>query len=350
MQLETERLWLKGWSDEDLDAFRPLATDPEVLKYINGGVPWTEAELVEYIGRQRGHLEKHGYCMWRLVEKATGRMVGFGGIQPLKDAPGTEIGWWLARDCWDKGLATEAARASLSDAFTRCGLTRLIAVAMPDNTASRHIMDKLGMTYETTGVRKGFDIVVYGISREAWLASLGVQMETQRLLLCAWREGDDAALRPFTSDPEVMRYTNQGIPWTDDQRRNWVGRQKGQFEKFGYCYWKLIDKESRRLAGFCGIQSLEWAGETQAGWWLARDFWGRGLATEAATAALSDGFTRAGLTRVVALAIPENRASRNVMAKLGFEYERDVIEDGIGLAFYGISSEKWRASGMGFAP
>ena len=72
-----------------------------------------------------------------------------------------EIGWWLAVNYWGRGLATEAARAVMSAAFRRYGLRRVVAVAMPENWASRSVMRNIGMDYEREATRRGFEVVVY---------------------------------------------------------------------------------------------------------------------------------------------------------------------------------------------
>ena len=121
--LDTERLLLRPWRLEDRDAFRPIATDPEVMRYINAGNPWPEERIEEFVGRQMHTLESHGVCLWRLLPRhQPDRLIGFCGLQPWRDRPGLEIGydgvieigWWLARDCWRQGFASEAARAALA--------------------------------------------------------------------------------------------------------------------------------------------------------------------------------------------------------------------------------------------
>jgi ribosomal-protein-alanine N-acetyltransferase len=88
------------------------------------------------------------------------------------------------------------------------------------------------------------------------------------------------------------------------------------------------------MIGFCGLQPLDGTAETEIGWWLAHAWWGKGLVTEAARAALRDGFERAGLARIVAVALPANRASVQVMEKLGMKYEREMIHRGFDVVLY----------------
>ena len=155
--LETERLLLRPWRAPDRGAFRPIATDPEVMRYINGGKPWPDEQIDEFIQRQIGGLERNGFCLWRLLWKQQGdRLIGFCGLQPWRDRPGLEIGyhgvieigWWLAPDCWRQGFATEAAHAVLQFGFGQAGLEKIIAVTHRDNKASQRVAGRIGLTFE----------------------------------------------------------------------------------------------------------------------------------------------------------------------------------------------------------
>jgi [ribosomal protein S5]-alanine N-acetyltransferase len=159
--LETARMRLLPWQPDDWLLLRPIGTDPQVMRYISDGKPWPEERIREFVGRQIGHFDLLGYCLWKLLRKDTSAMIGFCGLQPLDGAAETEIGWWLARDSWGQGLATEAARTVLQDGFERAGLARIVAVALVANRASIHVMEKLEMKYEREMIHRGFDVVLY---------------------------------------------------------------------------------------------------------------------------------------------------------------------------------------------
>lgn len=145
--IETDRLRLGTWQPEDLAAFRPIATHPEVMRYIADGKPWPDERIAQFINRQMTHAERLGYCLWKLIDKTNGRLVGQCGIQPLYNTGHTEVGWWLARDCWGRGLASEAASAALRYGFDVIGLPRVVAIAQPENVASIRVMQKLRMEF-----------------------------------------------------------------------------------------------------------------------------------------------------------------------------------------------------------
>lgn len=161
--LETSRARLSPWEREDWLAFRPIGTDPEVMRYISDGQAWTDEQIREFVARQMNCYAARQYCLWKLILKETGAPAGFCGIQPLVSTPDIEIGWWLARACWGQGLATEALR----DAFGRVGLDRVVAVAQPANRASIRVMEKLGMSFERNTIHKGVPVVLYSVTRGA---------------------------------------------------------------------------------------------------------------------------------------------------------------------------------------
>lgn len=164
MVLETRRLWLAPWQPDDWRTFRAIASDPKVMRYIGEGKPWPDERTRQFVARQVALFSARQFCLWKLVAKDEGALIGFCGIQPLEDTSDIEIGWWLARDRWGQGLATEAARAALRDAFERVGLTRVVAVAQPSNRASIRVMEKLGMKYERDAAPRGIPAVLYAIS------------------------------------------------------------------------------------------------------------------------------------------------------------------------------------------
>ena len=165
MRIETARLLLCPWELADFAAFQPIATDPEVMRYITGGRPWSDEEVRSFLYRQIQLYDQRGFCRWKLTERASGLCAGFCGAGFWRDQPRPEIGWWLRRDLWGQGLATEAARAALADLFRRVGLERIMSVARPENAASIRVMRKLGLRFQGEFEAEGFRLVEYGMER-----------------------------------------------------------------------------------------------------------------------------------------------------------------------------------------
>lgn len=166
MTFETERLVLSTWEASDWLAFRPIATDVEVMRYVTGGVPWADERIQAFVKRQVELFSERGFCRWKLLLKPTQEMIGFCGVGFWGDALEAEIGWWLARAYWGRGFATEAAKVVLRDVLERVRLPRIISVARPANTASTRIMKKLGLTLECEFEKDGVSLVRYAIDRQ----------------------------------------------------------------------------------------------------------------------------------------------------------------------------------------
>jgi RimJ/RimL family protein N-acetyltransferase len=159
-------------------------------------------------------------------------------------------------------------------------------------------------------------------------------LRTERLILDAWEPEHWLPFRPIAQDAEVMRYITGGLPWNDEQIRAFVDKQIKLFAERGFCRWRVLDAVSGEFIGFCGVGY--WVHSLEIGWWLARKWWGRGLATEAAGCALRDVFERIGLDHVVSVARVDNRASRRIMEKLGMRVQRQFESEGIHLVQYEI--------------
>jgi RimJ/RimL family protein N-acetyltransferase len=172
--LETERLLLLPWRTQDAEAFRPIATDPQVMRYITGGKAWSDGQIQEFIERQIAGLERNNFCLWRLLRKAQPeRLIGFCGLQPWRDRPGLEIGyhgvieigWWLTPECWRQGFATEAARTALRYGFEQAGLEKIIAVTHRDNQASQRVAGRIGLTFEAAIPLETMELWVFAAAR-----------------------------------------------------------------------------------------------------------------------------------------------------------------------------------------
>jgi RimJ/RimL family protein N-acetyltransferase len=147
--IETQRLVLRRWRDEDLDGFAAMNADPEVMRFIGDGHVQDRAEAADLLDRIRRSWGEHGFGRWAIERRSDGALAGFCGVGFLKVFPDLadepEIGWRLPRALWGAGYATEAAIASRDDFFRTTGYDHLISLSNPDNVASERIMEKLGM-------------------------------------------------------------------------------------------------------------------------------------------------------------------------------------------------------------
>lgn len=159
-------------------------------------------------------------------------------------------------------------------------------------------------------------------------------LTTERLQLRPWRAADAKRLRAITNKEAVVRHVGGGRFWTHERVQEFIERQTRHHEQLGYCLWAVSERDDERAIGYVGIQPLGETGETEIGWLLDEPYHGRGLATEAATCAMRHGFENVGLDRIVAIAVPDNAASINVMQKLGMSYETDIEWKGFTVSLY----------------
>jgi len=153
IELETPRLKLRAWHDEDLDPLAQLCADPEVMRYYPA--PLSRDESAALLVRCRLHFIRHGFGLWALERKDSEDLIGFCGVAwstlPLPFAPAVELGWRLACAHWGQGLAHEAAQAVLACAFERLDLPEVVACIAQLNEPSRQLLEALGMQADAQG-------------------------------------------------------------------------------------------------------------------------------------------------------------------------------------------------------
>jgi RimJ/RimL family protein N-acetyltransferase len=166
-------------------------------------------------------------------------------------------------------------------------------------------------------------------------------LQTPRLVLREFTLDDVEAHGGIFSDPLVTRYLPRG-PYANDKApdiaRRTIEYFIGHWREHGYGVWAVVDRDSGRLIGQCGLNNLKEAPEVEVLYLLDRPFWGRGLATEGARAALDVGFDQLGLQRIVGLTVPENLASQRVLQKAGLHYEKDATFFGMQVRYFALEA------------
>src|SRR5437762_123061 len=146
--IETSRLHLRPWRDQDLPAFAALNADARVMEFLPS--PLTRPESDARAASIREHFDRHGFGLWAVEIPGVVSFAGFVGLSvPTFQAhftPCVEVGWRLAYEHWGQGYATEAATAAVDFGFTNCGLTEIVSYTVPANHRSRRVMERLGMT------------------------------------------------------------------------------------------------------------------------------------------------------------------------------------------------------------
>ena len=166
---------------------------------------------------------------------------------------------------------------------------------------------------------------------------------TRQLRLRPPVDVDLDALVRMNSDPVVMK-TLGGVrseATTGAMFQLWLEH----WRQYGFGYWVAQERESGRFAGRGGLRRVEVDGcdEVEIGYAFEKELWGRGLATELARESVLVGFEELGLDELVCFTLPHNRASRRVMEKTGFEYERDFEHAGLPHVLYRLARSRWRS-------
>ena len=171
VEVETERLLLRRWRDEDLEPYARMCADPEVMRFIGDGSTLTREGSDRQISRFLRHWDERGFGLWALEEKESGTFIGFAGLAHQEDwtkgEHKTEVGWRLDRAFWGRGLATEAARASVAYGLETLGLERIISIIQPENRASRRVAEKAGLGPRGEARWRGTPVVWYAVDRAA---------------------------------------------------------------------------------------------------------------------------------------------------------------------------------------
>lgn len=180
--METPRLILRNWCEEDRDFFYRINSDPVVMEFFPG--PRSRAASDALMDRVATNISDDKIGFYALQEKSSGNLVGMTGLartdlEPFIRKDTVEIGWRLVPEYWGKGYVGEAARASLNYAFNERGQDEVVAFAVHNNHRSTAVMERLGMLYQP---KRDFDHprvpdsyplikhhVLYAISKEQWL-------------------------------------------------------------------------------------------------------------------------------------------------------------------------------------
>ncbi len=153
--------------------------------------------------------------------------------------------------------------------------------------------------------------------------------ESERLIIRHFYINDLEAMDSVLGDTEVMRFSNGVL--TQDGIRNWLNDCFISYKIYGYGPWALVEKNIQRTIGYCGIfhfPDIDGKPENEIGFRLAKQYWGMGYATEAALSVRNYSFKNLGITRLIAIVDPNNKASIRVSKKMGMHYEKDIMLNG----------------------
>jgi RimJ/RimL family protein N-acetyltransferase/predicted acetyltransferase len=164
--LETKRLILKQPTLSDYDELLQLRTDDQVMQYIGNGNIQTENQVKEFIENAKPYSDEYGLGFYSVFEKETNNFVGQAGLFHLGfnvNQPDIELAYRLHKKYWNKGYATELAKALIDYGFNKFSFPKIVAIVHPENDRSRRVMEKVGMFYHGMIDFKGSTMPCYEI-------------------------------------------------------------------------------------------------------------------------------------------------------------------------------------------
>ena len=166
IRLETERLLLRMFTKDDLDAYAGICADAEAMRFVGEGKPLSRTDAWRHIAIFLGTWQLRGYGTLAVQDKASGQMIGRVGYIHPEGWPGIELAWTFARPFWGRGLATEAARACLQHGFSEFGFKHVISLIHPENRRSISVAERLGESPEGSTEIFGKTALIYGIRND----------------------------------------------------------------------------------------------------------------------------------------------------------------------------------------
>jgi RimJ/RimL family protein N-acetyltransferase len=166
--LETDRLRLRAFREDDTDDLHALLDDPDVMRYIGDRKVPTRQDVWRGIAGYLGHWALRGYGLWAVEERESGELVGRIGILNPLEWPGPEIAYTLGKPWWGRGFATEGAAAARDWAFAHLDVDELISLIDPANTASIAVATRIGERLKGEHDLWGNRVLVYAIRRDEW--------------------------------------------------------------------------------------------------------------------------------------------------------------------------------------
>ncbi|NEP57601.1 MAG: GNAT family N-acetyltransferase [Symploca sp. SIO2G7] len=165
-----------------------------------------------------------------------------------------------------------------------------------------------------------------------------MEIETRRLIVRDFQLEDWEQLAPILADPRVMQFSTTGVLSVSETQAK-IQSFIASYQNYGFGKWAIFCKESNQLIGYCGIaiEQIDNKEEKEIGYRLDSKFWGQGLATEAAAAVIQYGFRQFQFPYILGVVECENKASVRVLEKLGMQYERETVFDGIKMDVYKVS-------------
>lgn len=160
-------------------------------------------------------------------------------------------------------------------------------------------------------------------------------LETNRLLLRELNPNDAENFYRLNLNPNVIKYTGNSAFKNTQEARDFLENYQ-DYKLNGYGRWAVINKETNKFVGWCGLKFEEMENKTDIGFRFFEEEWNKGYATESAMACLNYGFEKLNLKQIIGRAMKENTGSIKVLEKIGLKYEKDIDFNGKEAVIYKI--------------
>ena len=334
--IETERIILREFKlGDEYEMFSNWAHDPEVIKYLT----WPIHESIEVtrsiIQSWVNQYQDPTTIRFGITLKDSGELVG--GIDVVKYIDGVpEVGYCMAKKCWNKGIMTEVFSA-FKDYLFSLGLKKIFIRAEDENIGSNKVIQKNGFKFVgTKNIEKNGRPCVINCYE---LSSI---LETNRLVLRPMADSDYKALQAVISDPENMKYYAQ--PYDEAGVQKWIDWCKASQAKRGFSLWSVILKETGQMIGDCGVsmQMIDDELRPEIGYHLNKKYHRQGIGKEMTQAVRDYFFTHFENDCVYSYMDVNNEPSYRTAAANGMTYLHDyVTADGERCKVYRITRSEW---------
>jgi len=161
----SERLFFREFTLDDVQLLYDLNSNPNVIKYVHKPMPTLENTSAALRNVILPQYELYGHGRWAIHLQSTNEFIGWCGLKYIKELDERDLGYRFKEEHWNKGYATEAAKATIDFGFNILRLKKIIAKALPENTGSLKVIEKCGMKYTGTRTEDGLLLKVYELNR-----------------------------------------------------------------------------------------------------------------------------------------------------------------------------------------
>lgn len=311
-------VWLRDVVESDLERFVELPPEPAGEQQV-GTTPPETGEKETYWSFWHGPLGDPGVLKKSILYQ--GQVAGY--LLYFNQFGEQEVGYWLRRDFWGRGIATQALRLFLQEITAR----PIYGRADQHNLASIRVMEKCG--FRRYGLRQGYsrrqgqEVIEVFLRLDARMGE--IVLETDRLWLTKLMPTDAPFILRLLNEPTfIENIGDRGVRTLEDAEAYILNGPVASYARFGFGLYLVESRGTGEAMGMCGLLKREALEDVDIGYAFLPEFCGQGYAREAATAVLHHAHQVLGLPRIVAIVSPHNQPSIRLLEKIGFCYEKMV--------------------------